>query len=60
MLIFLFGYSALSLLCLFISFLVLIGIIIHLVFLATSDDDYQYKFKAAGGAAGQVQSASKA
>ena len=57
MLIFLFGYSALSLLSLFVSFLVLTGIMLHLLFLATSEDDYQYKFKA--GAASQTQAAKK-
>jgi len=43
-LVFLFGYSPLSLLFLFISWLILTGITLHLFFLATSEDDAQFKF----------------
>lgn len=44
LLVFLFGYSPLSLVFLFISWLVLTGITLHLIFLSTSEDDYQFKF----------------
>ena len=44
LLVFIFGYSPLSLVFLFISWLVLMGITLHLIFLATSEDDYQFKF----------------
>ena len=45
LLVFLFGYSPLSLLFLFIGWLVFTGITLHLIFLATSEDDYEFKFK---------------
>lgn len=45
LLVFLFGYSPLSLLFLFISWLIMTGVTLHLIFLATSEDDYQLKFK---------------
>lgn len=48
LLVFLFGYSPLSLLFLFISWLILTGITLHLIFLATSEDDYHLKFKREG------------
>jgi hypothetical protein len=44
LLVFLFGYSPLSLLFLFISWVVMTGVTIHLLFLATSEDDVQFKF----------------
>ena len=44
LLVFLFGYSPLSLFFLFVSWLVLSGITLHLIFLATSEDDYSVKF----------------
>ena len=44
LMIFLFGYSPLSLVFLFISWLVLMGITLHLIFLATSEDDYEFNF----------------
>ena len=40
LLVFLFGYSPLSLLFLFVSWLIMTGITLHLIFLATSEDDY--------------------
>ena len=40
LLVFLFGYSPLSLLFLFISWLIMTGVTLHLIFLATSEDDY--------------------
>ena len=49
LLVFLFGYSPLSLLFLFISWLIMTGITLHLIFLATSEDDYQLKIKRDGG-----------
>lgn len=45
LLMFLFHYSALSLLSLFIGWVVISGITLHLIFLATSEDDYHSKFK---------------
>ena len=42
MMLFLFGYSPLSLLFLFLSWLVLTGVTLHIVFRATSEDDYQF------------------
>ena len=44
LLVFLFGYSPLSLLFLFIAWLVLTGVTLHLFFLATSEDDYRGSF----------------
>ena len=44
LLVFLFGYSPLSLLFLFVSWLIMTGITLHLIFLATSEDDYQLNF----------------
>ena len=41
---FLFGYSPLSLFFLFLSWLVLTGVTLHIVFRATSEDDYQFNF----------------
>ena len=43
-LIYTFGYSPLSLFFLFISWLILTGITLHLIFLATSEDDHQFSF----------------
>ena len=40
LLVFLFGYSPLSLLFLFISWLIMTGVTLHLIFLSTSEDDY--------------------
>ena len=40
LLVFLFGYSPISLLFLFISWLILVAIVMHLFFQATSDDNY--------------------
>ena len=52
LLIFLFGYSPLSLVFLFVSFLIMTGITLHLIFLATSEDDYQMKFTIPTSSAG--------
>jgi hypothetical protein len=40
LLVFLFGHSPLSLLFLFISWLIMTGVILHLIFLASSEEDY--------------------
>ena len=47
LLMFLFHYRALALISLFIGWLVFSGITLHLLFLATSEDDYHSKFKGA-------------
>ena len=44
LLVILFGYSPLSLFFLFISWVVMAGIALHLLFLATSEDDVHFKF----------------
>lgn len=50
LLMFLFLYSAMSLLSLFTGWLVFSGTTLHLLFLASSEDDYHSKFKGAKGA----------
>ena len=52
---FLFGYSPLSLIFLFGSFLLLAGIILHIFYRATNEDDYDYQFSIAGSDKSKVK-----